>query len=201
MHTDDFLTKHVNANILLTYVILFLIIFSESAFIICPFLPGDALLFSVGVVATSTELNFYIVVPLLIIAGILGFLVNYAIGTWFGVWLLKKDIPIFQKNFQRTRSFMEQYGAQAIVISRFFPVVRTYLPFVAGIVRIDYLFFVRYTIIGAFLWVLSFTTTGYLVGEIPWVKDNYGVIFLGLILLTMLPFIYIFIKTQIKKFL
>ena len=190
IHTDDYLTRQVEANLRMTYLIVFLIIFSESALITCPFLPGDGLLFSVGVVAASTELNFYFMTPMLIIAAFTGFIVNYRIGVWFGTLLLKKDIPILQRYYRKTHAFLEKYGVQSVLISRFFPILRTYLPFVAGVVRMDHGVFIKYSLLGAILWVVSFSTAGYLVGEIPWVRDNYGFIFLGLILLTLLPIIY-----------
>ncbi|MGK2861344.1 MAG: VTT domain-containing protein [Chitinophagaceae bacterium] len=190
MQTDEFLTRQVAANILLSYMLIFLIIFAESGIILCPFLPGDGFLFSVGVIAASTDLNFYIVVPLCILAAILGYLLNYLLGKFTGYRLLKLNYSWFSRFYQQTHIFMQIRGSNAVILSRFFPIIRTYFPFVAGMADMEYRTFVRYTIIGAVLWVVLFTLTGFLVGEIPWVQHNYGLIFLGLVILTIIPLIY-----------
>lgn len=190
MQTDEFLTRQVAANIMLTYMLIFLIIFAESGIILCPFLPGDGFLFSVGVIAASTDLNFYIVVPLCIIAAILGYLINYFLGKVTGDRLLKRNYSWFRRFYQQTHIFMQTRGRNAVILSRFFPIIRTYFPFVAGMAHMEYRQFVRYTILGAVLWVLLFTLTGFMVGEIPWVQQNYGLIFLGLVILTLIPLVY-----------
>jgi len=190
MQTDEFLTRQVAANIILAYVLIFVIIFAESGIILCPFLPGDGFLFSVGVIAASTDLNFYIVVPICIIAAILGYLINYYLGEAIGNRLLKKNYYWFRRFYQQTHRFMEIRGSNAVILSRFFPIVRTYFPFVAGMADMEYRKFVRYTVVGAVLWVLIFTLTGFMVGEIPWVQQNYGLIFLGLVILTLIPLVY-----------
>lgn len=190
MQTDEFLTRQVAANIILAYVLIFVIIFAESGIILCPFLPGDGFLFSVGVIAASTDLNFYIVVPICIIAAILGYLINYYLGEAIGNRLLKKNYNWFRRFYQRTHRFMEIRGSNAVILSRFFPIIRTYFPFVAGMADMEYKTFVRFTVVGAVLWVLIFTLTGFMVGEIPWVQQNYGLIFLGLVILTLIPLVY-----------
>ena len=190
MQTDEFLTRQVAANIILAYVLIFVIIFAESGIILCPFLPGDGFLFSVGVIAASTDLNFYIVVPICILAAILGYLINYYLGEAIGNRLLEKNYNWFRRFYEQTHRFMEIRGSNAVILSRFFPIVRTYFPFVAGMVGMEYKTFVRYTVVGAVLWVLIFTLTGFMVGEIPWVQQNYGLIFLGLVILTLIPLVY-----------
>ncbi len=189
MHTDDFLYEQVAANLLLSYVIIFLVIYSESGIILCPFLPGDGFLFSVGVIASSTELNIYLVILLCLIAAILGYINNYHLGRLTGNRLLKKNYKWFTRFYQNTHNFMQEYGSRAVIIGRFFPIVRTFLPFVAGMVGMEYRHFVKHTISGAIFWVLFFTLLGFLVGEIPWVQKNYGLIFLGLVLITLIPII------------
>jgi len=190
MQTDEFLTRQVAANIILAYVLIFVIIFAESGIILCPFLPGDGFLFSVGVIAASTDLNFYIVVPICILAAILGYLINYYLGEAIGNRLLEKNYNWFRRFYEQTHRFMEIRGSNAVILSRFFPIVRTYFPFVAGMADMEYRKFVRYTVVGAVLWVLIFTLTGFMVGEIPWVQQNYGLIFLGLVILTLIPLVY-----------
>ena len=122
LQTDEFLTRQVTANIILAYVLIFVIIFAESGIILCPFLPGDGFLFSVGVIAASTDLNFYIVVPICIIAAILGYLINYYLGEAIGNRLLKKNYNWFRRFYQRTHRFMEIRGSNAVILSRFFPI-------------------------------------------------------------------------------
>lgn len=197
--TDDFLIDSIASNITLTYIILFAIIFSESGIIIFPFLPGDGLLFSIGVVATFTPLNLYIAIPLLILAAILGFLLNYKLGAIFGKWVIQKNIPFVKKSFHKTAVFMTNHGSSAVIFSRFFPIVRTYLPFIAGMVKMNFKDFYKKTILGAFLWVLLFVFTGYFTGEIPWVKENYGIIFLGLIVVSIVPLFVQLIKNLFMK--
>jgi membrane-associated protein len=190
MQTDDFLTRQVAANIILAYVLIFVIIFAESGIILFPFLPGDGFLFSVGVIAASTDLNFYIVVPICILAAILGYLINYYVGKVIGNGLLKRNYYWFRRFYQQTHRFMQIRGSNAVILSRFFPIIRTYFPFVAGMADMEYKKFVIYTILGAVLWVLIFAFTGFMVGEIPWVQQNYGFIFLGLVILTLIPLMY-----------
>lgn len=197
-NTDDFLLQSIEANIVATYAILFLIIFLESGIILFPFLPGDGLLFSIGVVATITPLDIYIILPLLIISAIAGFIVNYKLGTVFGRWVLQQKYTPINVAYENTRSFMSKHGEKAVIISRFFPIVRTYLPFVAGVVQMKYSVFLKQTIIGAVIWVSLFVCTGYFLGEMPWVKRNYGLIFLGLIILTIIPLLVHILKGLIK---
>ncbi len=189
-NTDEYLIEQVTANLILTYLILFAIIFSESGIILCPFLPGDGLLFSIGVVTAVTPLNIYIIIPLLSLAAILGYLFNYRLGSTFGRWILDRDIETIRKAYYKTDIFMRDHGGKAVIISRFFPIVRTYVPFVAGAVQMNYKLFRRQTVVGGVLWVSLFCLTGFFTGEIPWVKANYGLIFLGLIILTILPFLF-----------
>ncbi|MDC6350285.1 VTT domain-containing protein [Zeaxanthinibacter sp. PT1] len=193
-NTDEYLIEQVTANLVLTYLILFAIIFSESGIILCPFLPGDGLLFSIGVVATVSPLNIYIVIPLLSLAAILGYLFNYHLGRSFGRWILERDYKTIRRAYSKTEIFMKDHGQKAVIISRFFPIVRTYVPFVAGVVQMNYGVFRRQTFVGGVLWVSIFCLTGFFTGEIPWVKENYGLIFLGLVVLTMLPFLFQVLK-------
>jgi len=175
-------------------VILFVIIFLETGTVFFPFLPGDGLLFSAGVITASTALNIVWLVPLLILAAVLGNLSNYLVGSFFGKNLEKSQNRFVQKYLMKyiiqTRYFYEKHGAKSIVIGRFFPVIRTYIPFFAGLSGFKYHVFFVYTIIGSALWVPFFSLTGYFIGENVWVKENYLVIFLGLIIVTLIPFFY-----------
>ncbi len=197
-NTDDFLLQSIEANIVATYIILFLIIFLESGVILFPFLPGDGLLFSVGVVATITPLDIYIILPLLMISAIAGFIVNYKSGSVFGKWIIQKKYSSINIAYDNTRDFMSKHGKTAVVLSRFFPIIRTYLPFAAGIVHMKYDVFLKQTILGAVIWVSLFVCSGYFLGEVPWVKENYGLIFLGLIILTIIPLLVQMLKGLVK---
>lgn len=203
LHTDDALLRIVAENVFEAYVILFLIIYCETGLLFFPFLPGDGLLFSAGVITASTALNIVWLVPLLILAAILGNLTNYFVGAFFGKNLEKSENHFVRKYLIqyiiRTRYFYQKYGAKSIVIGRFFPVIRTYIPFFAGLSGFKYDKFVIFTIIGSLLWVPFFAMTGYFIGENAWVKDNYGIIFLGLVVVTLIPFFYNVAKLAFEK--
>jgi membrane-associated protein len=203
LHTDDAITAIVADNVIKAYLFLFLIIFSETGFIFFPFLPGDGLLFSAGVIAASTEMSIVILVPLLIIAAITGNLSNYVVGRFFGNNLEKSQNHLVRnhliKYIVRTRHFYEKHGEKSIVIGRFFPVIRTYIPFFAGLSGFQLSSFSLYTVIGSLIWVPLFSLSGYFLGELPWVKENYLIIFLGLIIVTLIPFFYNLLKLTWKR--
>lgn len=203
LHTDDALMRIVAENVTEAYVFLFLIIFLETGTIFFPFLPGDGLLFTAGVISASTALNIIWLVPILLLAAILGNLANYYVGSIFGKNLEKSQnrfvLKYLMKYIIQTRLFYEKHGAKSIVIGRFFPVIRTYIPFFAGLSGFKHHVFLIYTIIGSVLWVPFFTLTGYFIGENIWVKENYGLIFLGLIIVTLMPFFYNVIKLAFTK--
>ncbi len=198
MHTDDALLAMVSENLTHTYLILFLLIMFETGLIIFPFLPGDGLLFSAGVVAASTDMDIRLLTILLIIAAIVGNTSNYYMGKFMG-YELRISKNYFIKNhllkyMLQAEEFYRKKGGTAIIIGRFFPVIRTYIPFLAGVVKMSFKIFIKNTTIGAVLWIVLFLLTGYFVGEIEWVKNNYGLIFLVLIFITVLPFIITVLK-------
>lgn len=200
-HTNQALYAIVSENVNEAYFVLFMIIFLETGLIVFPFLPGDGLLFSAGVIAASSQLNILILVPILIIAAIVGNYFNYSIGKQVGNRIEHSENRFVQKYLVKsiieTRKFYQKHGKKSIIIGRFFPVIRTYIPFLAGTVKFDYPMFGRYTVIGSVIWVPFFTLTGYFLGEIPWIRDNFEIIFLGLIIVTLIPFFY----TATKMFL
>lgn len=203
LHTDDALLSLVADNLYKAYFILFLIIMLETGLIIFPFLPGDGLLFSAGVVAASTDLNVWALLVLLIAAAIIGNTINYYVGMTMGAGLKHSNNYII-KNYimvhvPKAEEFYAKHGGRAIIIGRFFPFVRTYIPFLAGIVGMERHIFMKNTILGAIVWITLFLLTGFFVGEIPWVKNNYGLIFLSLIIITMLPLVYSLAKKLLKK--
>lgn len=176
------------------YALLFLIIFAETGFVVTPFLPGDGLLFTVGVVAGSTrgtegELNIWIAMALMIVAAFLGNTVNYHIGRYFSKKLLEggKIKFINQNHLNHTHEFFEKHGQKAVILSRFLPIFRTFVPFVAGISRMNRPLFLNYTIVGGVAWVVIFSMAGYFLGGIQWIQDNLSAIVLFLIVITIIP--------------
>lgn len=201
VHTDDVLLALVAENVNKAYFLLFLIIMLETGLIFFPFLPGDGLLFSAGVIAASTEMEVAVLLPLLVIAAITGNLVNFYVGSSLGGVLRTSNNAILRKFLDkylpRAETYYQKHGNRAVIIGRFFPVIRTYIPFVAGLAKMEPKLFVNYTVIGAVLWISLFLLTGFFLGEIQWVKDNYGLVFLFLIAITLIPFLWALIRKSI----
>ena len=199
LNTDDAIMRLVEEYGKLTYIILFLIVFCESGIILFPFLPGDGLLFSAGVIASSLILDIYALFIIFFIAAVSGNLVNYFIGKLTGNKLSGFNNKYYQKFLHQASRFYETWGDKAILISRFFPILRTYVPFIAGLANMNLKSYLFFSMLGAFLWISSFLLLGYLIGEIPFVKANYGLIFMGLIVVTLIPILYAFIRSFFKK--
>lgn len=202
-HTNEAIFNLVSENVYSAYLVLFLIIFLETGLIVFPFLPGDGLLFSAGVIAASSDMNIKLLVPLLIVAAIIGNHFNYEIGKLIGTKINKSEKKIVKKyiipSLFETRKFYEKHGKKSIIIGRFFPVIRTYIPFLAGTVKFDFKTFGNYTVIGSFIWVPFFTLSGFFLGEIRWIKENFELVFLGLIIVTLIPFFYTAISTFLSR--
>lgn len=198
-HTNEAIFAIVSENVWEAYLLLFLIIFLETGLIVFPFLPGDGLLFSAGVIAASSKMSILVLVPILILAAIIGNHFNYRIGKLVGNRIEHSENKLAKKylvpSIVKTRLFYKKHGKKSIIIGRFFPVIRTYIPFFAGTVTFDFQTFKRYTVIGSVIWVPFFTLTGYFLGEITWIKDNFEIIFLGLIIVTLIPFFYAAVKS------
>lgn len=200
LHTEDFVLAMVEQNEMKTYILLFFIIYAETGLVIFPFFPGDALLITVGLISISGALNIWILIPLLIVAAILGNLSNYIIGKYAGRRLVNVKSRIFQRYLDRTQVFYDKHGAKAVMYSRFFPIFRTYVPFVAGVTRMNFLKFMQFNVLGGVIWVLIFTWGMYMLGEIPFVKENFHKIFLFIMFLTIVPFLLRLVQMIKKKF-
>lgn len=191
LHLDKYLEMAVQQYGVWIYIILIAIIFCETGLVVTPILPGDSLLFAAGALAAMGLLDIYILFFTLLIAAILGDALNYQIGHYVGLKVFKKDAKIFKlKYLEKTHNFYEKYGSKTIVIARFVPIVRTFAPFVAGASKMTYKTFATYNIFGAFLWMFLMLGAGYLFGTIPWIKDNFSVIVLGIIFISILPMVY-----------
>jgi len=188
LHIDVHLGQLIAAYGLFTYIIVFLIIFVETGLVFFPFLPGDSLLFALGAFAALGSLNLFIIFGLLSLAAILGDTVNYWIGHFFGAKLIAHPkVPINKNHLAKTEKFFDKYGGKTIIMARFVPIVRTLAPFVAGIGKMSYSRFISYNIIGGVAWVCLATTCGYFFGNIPFVKDNFSLVILGIVLISVLP--------------
>ncbi|HEX6981379.1 MAG TPA: DedA family protein [Balneolaceae bacterium] len=188
LHIDDHLQVMIANYGNWTYGILFLIIFAETGLVVTPFLPGDSLLFAAGALSADGPLNPVIIFLLLTAAAILGDTLNYWAGSFIGVHIFKKDAKVLKLEYlERTENFFAKYGGKTIFLARFVPIVRTYAPFVAGASTMDYSRFLFYNIVGAIVWVGLFTFAGYFFGNLPFVKNNFGLVVIVIILLSVVP--------------
>jgi membrane-associated protein len=177
------------------YGILFVIVFCETGLVVTPILPGDSLLFAVGAVAAGGNLNVVLIMVLLIVAAILGDTVNYWIGKFAGMKLAAKFPRLIkQKHIDKTHEFFERYGGKTIIIARFVPIVRTFAPFVAGVGAMTYPRFMMYNVAGAVLWVVLIVPAGYFFAGMPVVKNNFSLVILGIIFVSMLPAVFEFVR-------
>ncbi|MEN9294354.1 MAG: hypothetical protein RIS03_48 [Pseudomonadota bacterium] len=201
LHLDKHLAAVVQAWGPWVYALLFAIIFVETGLVVMPFLPGDSLLFVAGAIAAVGGMSLPLLIILLIIAAILGDAVNYSVGRWFGPRVFAwENSRFFNRDaFDKTHAFYEKHGPITIVIGRFLPFIRTFAPFVAGVAHMSYPKFATYNVLGGVIWVGSLTTLGYLLGEHPWVKQNFSIVALAMIIIPGLPAVWVFIKTLIEK--
>ena len=205
LHIDKHLETFIATYGTLVYLLLFLIIFCETGLVVTPFLPGDSLLFAAGALAANevNNLSVGLIIGILIIAALAGDNTNYFIGKFlakkgegaklFGIFTIKKEY------LDKTHSFYEKYGARTIILARFVPIVRTFAPFVAGVGSMTYKKYIVYCIAGAILWVSLLTFTGYAFGNIPWIKNNFEIVVLSIILISLLPIVFEFIKHKMKN--
>ena len=188
IHIDKHLDSIISQYGVWTYFILFLIIFCETGLVVTPFLPGDSLLFAAGAFAARGSLNPYLVFALLSVAAIVGDTVNYWIGRAIGPRVYEKDYRFLKrKHLDRTHEFYERHGGKAVILARFMPIVRTFVPFIAGVGAMTYGRFVTYNIIGGIVWIGLFVFAGYFFGNIPAVEKNFTLVVMAIILLSILP--------------
>ena len=201
LHIDQHLIELTQTYGLWIYAILFLIVFCETGLVVTPFLPGDSLLFAAGAVAALGGMNVHIAAALLLAAAVIGDAVNFAIGKYFGKKLFAKpDSRVFKREYlDKTHAFYEKYGGKTIILARFVPIVRTFAPFVAGMGNMHYGRFIRYNIIGALMWVGLLTYAGYFFGELPVVKNNFGLVVIGIIVVSVLPMVVEIAKAKWGK--
>ena len=198
LHLDRHLVALVQEYGVLVYAILFAIIFSETGFVVTPFLPGDSLLFVAGAIAASGAMDVNLLAFTLVVAAIAGNMVNYAIGRWLGKRFFTDSGSrwLNPKHLEKAHAFYEHHGGKAVVISRFLPIVRTYIPFVAGLGAMEPARFTMFNVAGAVLWVGSLTYAGFFFGNIPWIKGNLTLIIVGIIVVSLVPVVWAWLKSR-----
>ena len=198
LHLDRHLVALVQEYGVWVYAILFAIIFSETGFVVTPFLPGDSLLFVAGAVAASGAMNVHLLVVLLIVAAVAGNSVNYAIGRWLGKRFFtdKGSRWLNPQHLEKAHAFYEHHGGKAVIISRFLPIVRTYIPFVAGLGAMEPGRYTAFNVAGGVLWVASLTYLGFFFGNIPWIKGNLTAIIVGIIAVSLVPVVWAWLKSR-----
>ena len=198
LHIDRHLVEIIMVYGTWTYFVLFLIIFSETGFVVTPFLPGDSLLFVIGALGASKALNFKLALILLILAAVGGNILNYFIGKMIGHKLLgMKNSRIIKKEYlYKTQAFYKRHGGKAMILSRFLPIIRTFAPFVAGLGKMSFTRFFIYNFIGGVSWVMLFMFTGFFFGNIPAVKQNFTYVIFGIIFISMLPTVIPYIRSK-----
>lgn len=201
LHLDKHLAVFATTWGVWIYALLFAIIFVETGVVAMPFLPGDSLLFVAGAIAAVGGLHLPTLMILLSLAAISGDAVNYSIGRWCGVKVFAwENSRWFNKNaFDKTHAFYEKHGPVTIVVGRFLPFIRTFTPFVAGVAQMTYPKFAFYNVIGGLIWVCGLTTLGFLVGNHPWVKSNFSLVALALIIVPSLPAVWVALKALFNR--
>jgi membrane-associated protein len=207
LHVDEHLAEFVATHGRLVYGLLFAIIFAETGLVVMPFLPGDSLLFAAGAIAGGGLLDVRLLMLLLFVASVLGDAVNYSVGRYIGPRVFRPEGRkgrlerlLNPKHLERTHEFFERYGGKAVVLARFVPIVRTFIPFVAGAGSMTYSTFAFYNVVGGALWVVVCVGAGYMFGAIPIVKDNFELVVVGIIFVSVLPMlIEVFRHWQVSR--
>lgn len=204
LHLDEYLSVAIQNYGIWTYGLLFVVIFIETGLVITPFLPGDSLLFAAGTFAALGSLNIYLLWGLLLVAAVLGDTANYWIGHKLGLAIFDTQNRLLKKVLKKeylakTEAFYAKHGGKTIVLARFVPIVRTFAPFVAGVGTMEYGRFISYNVIGGFLWVTLFLFMGNFFGNIPFVKANFELVIIGIILVSVVPMFVEYLKARSEK--
>ena len=202
LHIDQYMVDIVNEYHMWTYAILFLIIFCETGLVFTPFLPGDSLLFVAGAIAAQPgcPLDVHLLVLIVFVAAFLGDSCNYMIGHFFGRKLFSNpDSRIFKQSYlEKTHAFYEKYGGKTIILARFVPIVRTFAPFVAGMGKMHYAYFITYNAVGGAAWVALFCYAGYFFGDLPFVQQNLKLLIVAIIVISVLPAVVEVVREKMK---
>ncbi len=201
INIDEHLTELIKYFGGLVYVVLFLIVFCETGLFVTPFLPGDSLIFVVGALAAAGALNLGLVTIVLMVAAILGDTVNYHIGKYLGPKIFKKQNVRFlnRKHLDKAHEFYERHGGRTVIIARFIPIIRTFAPFVAGMGSMTYVRFILYNVVGGVAWVSICIFAGYFFGNIPIVSENFSLVIIAIIFISLLPVLISWLSSRVKK--
>lgn len=201
LHINKYIGEWTNSYGILIYGLLFLVIFCETGLVFLPFLPGDSLIFAVGALAGAGQLNIWVLFIILLVAAVLGDTVNYEIGKHFGRKIVesKKIKLISDENLAKADEFIQKHGGKAIFLARFIPVIRTIVPFVVGSGKLDYKHFLKSNAIGGFVWVILFLIIGFFFGNLPIIEDNFSLILVGIIVISVIPVFIGIINAKISK--
>ncbi|MBG6236358.1 membrane-associated protein [Pedobacter sp. CAN_A7] len=202
LHIDKHLEAIIRDYQTWTYLILFLIIFAETGFVVTPFLPGDSLLFAMGtlIAGGNTGLSIWVMMILLIIAAILGNTVNYKLGSVLGIKVFKPENKVLKlEYYHQSHEFFEKHGGKAIIFSRFLPIFRTIAPFVAGVAKMPFGRFTYFNVVGGVAWIASLLLAGFFIGQIPIVKNNFDIVIITIAVVTFVPAIWAAVKSKMSK--
>lgn len=202
LHIDKHLADIISQYHALTYLILFVIIFAETGFVVTPFLPGDSLLFAAGalIAGGNTGLDITLLALILIVAAFTGNTVNYLLGNYLGPKVFKENNKILKLDYYlQTKAFFDKHGGKAVIFSRFMPIIRTIAPFVAGVGRMPFLRYSLYNIIGGASWIILFLFAGYMLGNVPFFKAHFSLIGVAIILVSIIPPIIAAMRSGAKK--
>jgi membrane-associated protein len=202
LHIDKHLADIISQYHALTYLILFVIIFAETGFVVTPFLPGDSLLFAAGALIAqgNTGLDIVILALILTVAAFTGNSVNYMLGNYLGPKVFKEDNKVLKLDYYlQTKAFFDKHGGKAVIFSRFMPIIRTIAPFVAGVGRMPFGRYSLYNIIGGASWIILFLFAGYMLGNVPFFKAHFSLIGVAIILVSIIPPIIAAINNRKKK--
>jgi len=200
LHMDKHLPEIVRDIGLWVYLVLFVIIFIETGVVIMPFLPGDSLLFAAGAVSATTDLNIWLLYGLLSLAAILGDTVNYWIGHYVGPKVFTQKSRWLKREYlERTHAFYQKHGGKTILLARFIPIIRTFAPFVAGIGSMSYGYFISYNVVGGLVWTGLFLGAGYFFGNLSFVKENFSLVIIAIIVISVLPAVFEFLKERSRS--
>lgn len=199
LHVDRYLVPILQQYGSVTYLLMFLLIFCETGLVVTPFLPGDSVIFALGALAATGGLELGVLAAVLMTAAVLGNIVNYAIGRKLGPAVFRSETSrLFKREYlDKAHSFYEKYGGMAVILGRFMPIIRTFVPFVAGIGRMGYARYTLFNIIGSVGWVALFLLGGYFFGGLPFVQENFSLVALGIIVVSFIPPIVTAVKVRI----
>ena len=201
LHIDKYLGTIIDSYRAWTYLFLFIVIFCETGFVVTPFLPGDSLIFAAGAFAAAGRLNVFLLLAIIIAAAIIGDTVNYWVGHFLGDKIFhKENARVLKPEYlDRTHGFYEKHGGKTIILARFVPIIRTVAPFVAGVGEMTYAHFIIYNVIGGVAWVTLFTLLGYFFNNIAFVKNNFSMVIIAIILISVLPFFIAYLRNRKQK--